>query len=375
MKVNILAENLKKGLSIAMRGVSSKAQLPILSNILIKAEKAAIVLSATDLELSFRVTVRGKVTEEGEIAIPAKLLMDLTATLPAGTIEMTLTKQTLSIVGFNSAGKEVTKTEILGQGAEEFPALPVSKGKGVTIDVEELREKIDRVGIAAARDDTRPILTGVLWLLEEKQLTLAATDGYRLGVDILKKITSEGLQPLEKFVLPVRALMELSKVLEPGMEKVNVEFDKEKQQVIFLTDDVEMSSRLIAGEFPPYQQVLPTTKKITVTLAQDDLSEAVKRASLFARDSANVVKLEIGENELAVIAQSDQMGSSRSTMEAEVEGENLTVALNAKYLLDCLGVLKTDKVVMETDGALKPMVFRLPETDFVHVIMPVRTQG
>lgn len=375
MKVNILAENLKKGLSIAMRGVSSKAQLPILSNILIKAEKTAVILSATDLELSFKVTVRGKVSEEGEIAIPAKLLMDLTSTLPAGTIEMTLAKQTLTIVGFNSSGKEVTKTEILGQGAEEFPALPTAKGKGVIIDVEELSEKIDRVGIAAARDDTRPILTGVLWLLEEKQLTLAATDGYRLGVDILRKVSSEGLQPLEKFVLPVRALMELSKVLEPGMDKVSVEFDKEKQQVIFLADDVEMSSRLIAGEFPPYQQVLPTTKKITVTLLHDDLSEAVKRASLFARDSANVVKLEIGDNEVAVIAQSDQMGSSRSTMEAEVEGEGLTVALNAKYLLDCLAVLKTEKIVMETDGALKPMVFRLPETDFVHVIMPVRTQG
>lgn len=368
MKVNVLAENLEKGLSVVMRGVSSRVQLPILSTILVKAEKQGLILSATDLELSFRVKVRAKVEEEGEIALPAKLFSDLIATLPAGVVELVKEKQTLSI----KSGK--VKAEIVGQGGEEFPSLPVPKGKGIELDVEEMKEKADRVGAAAAKDDARPILSGVLWIFGAKEVTLAATDGYRLGVDVLKGITGahdEG----ERFVLPVRALMELTRILEPAMKTVEVEFDKERQQVIFSADEVEMSSRLIAGEFPPYEKVIPTTKNITVTLDKEELVEAVKRASLFARDSANVVKLLINGSEVTVTAQSDQMGGSQSVLDAEVEGEEVKIAFNARYLLEYLGVIKEERVKIETEGELKPAVFRLSEAGFVHVIMPVRTQG
>lgn len=369
MKVSILAENLKKGLSIAMRGVSSRVQLPILSTILLKAGKEGLVLSATDLELSFRVKVRAKVIEEGELAVPAKLLSDLVATLPVGVVELLGQKQALKI------SSDKVKAEVVGQGGEEFPSLPAGKGKGLEISVEELIEKVERVGIAAAKDDARPILAGVLWMMSKKKLTLVATDGYRLGVDAIEKGVSGVIEEGEKFVLPVRALMELTRVLEPSMKTVVVEFDKDKQQVVFNAEDLQMSSRLIAGEFPPYNKVIPTEKKITVTLDREMLIEAVKRASLFARDSANVVKLLVNEGGVVVTAQSDQVGGSQSSLEAEVEGEEVKIAFNARYLLEYLGVIKGEKVMMETEGELKPAVFRIAESEFLHVIMPVRTQN
>ena len=369
MKINVLAENLKKGVSICMRGVSARAQLPILSTILLKAGKEGLVLSATDLELSFRVKVRAKVEEEGEMAVPAKLFSDLVATLPVGVVGLSDKKQTLIIEG------EKVRAEVVGQSSEEFPALPKAKGKGLEIDVAELAEKVERVGIAAAKDDARPILAGVLWVLDKKQITLVATDGYRLGVDFFKNDVSGTTEDTQKFVLPVRALMELVRVLEPAMKTVKVEFDNDKQQVIFLADDIEMSSRLIAGEFPPYTKVIPAEKKITVVIDKEALTEAVKRASLFARDSANVVKLAVGEGEVKVTAQSDQMGGSQTTIEAEVEGDEVTIAFNARYLLDYLGVVKEEKITLETEGELKPAVFRIEKSDFLHVIMPVRTQS
>ena len=159
------------------------------------------------------------------------------------------------------------------------------------------------------------------------------------------------------------------------MENVTVEFDKEKQQVIFSADEIEMSSRLIAGEFPPYEKVIPASKSISVVFDKEGLIEAVKRASLFARDSANVVKLLIEGSNVTVTAQSDQMGGSQSVIDAEVTGEDVKIAFNARYLLEYLASVKEDKVMMETEGELKPAVFKLPEAGFLHVIMPVRTQG
>lgn len=366
MKVSILTENLKRGVSIAIRGISTRTQLPILSTILILAGKDGLTLSTTDLELSFRVKVRAKVSEEGEIAVPGKLFSDLIATLPPGTIEMQAEKEALVLSG------DSVKVEIMGQSASEFPSLPTASGKGLTIDIGEFSEKVERVGVAAARDESRPVLSGLLWALGGGALTLVATDGYRLGIDLLKKIAAGAMEDGQKFILPVKAVLELARVLETGMEALIVEFDQEKQQVIFGAGDVEMSSRLIAGEYPPYRSVIPTDKKMTVTLERESLIEAVRRASLFAADNANVVKFLIAEDGVTVTARSDQMGKSQTMLTAEVDGEGVTIAFNAKYLLDYLGSIDDERITMETEGMLKPVVFRQPASDFVHVIMPVR---
>ncbi len=368
MKASVLTENLKKGVSVVIRGISPRIQLPVLATILITASKDGLTLATTDLELSFKVKVRAKVSEEGQMAIPGKLLSDLVATLPVGTINLATEKEALVISG------DQVKVEIMGQAASEFPSLPVATGKGLTLDVAEFGEKIARVGIAAARDESRPVLSGLLWILSGKELTLVATDGYRLGIDRLKKVKAETIEDGQKFILPVKAVMELARVLDPSMKEVAIEFDKDKQQVIFVAGELEMSSRLIAGEFPPYNNVIPTDKKVTAVLDRENLIEAVRRASLFAADNANVVKLEISEDGLVVSARSDQMGKSQSSLPVELTGENVTIAFNAKYLLDYLGVIEEEKITLETEGALRPVVFKLAEGEFVHVIMPVRLQ-
>lgn len=369
MKVNLLTENLKKGMGIVTRAVSSKVSLPVLSTILIKAEKEGITLEATDLEISLKVMIRAKVEEVGSICIPAKLFSELVSTLSAGTIEMIVEKEALLISGAK------LKTQIMGQSATEFPALPETRGKGISLDIHEYKEKMDRVAVSAARDDTRPVLSGVLWQIDEGLINLVATDGYRLGLDKLTRVKGIDVLKGKKFILPVRAVLELSRIAEGEGDDMKVEFDAEKQQVIFSLADTEMSSRLIAGEFPPFQKVIPTEKRLTVNVDKMEMIEAVRRAALFARDNSNVVKLLIEDGVMKVVADSDASGKTETEIEVGMEGEGVKAAFNAKYLLDYLSVVSNEKILIETEGELKPAVFRIEEDDFVHIIMPFRVQN
>ena len=369
MKVTVLAENLKRGLGIALRGVTNKSSLPVLSGILMKVTADGLELLSTDLEISFRVKIGVKVKEEGELVVPAKLLYDLVSGLPVGPVELVAEKQILKLSGGG------VKTEVVGQGVEEFPSLPKSKGKPVKIKVAEFREKIDRVAVSAARDDTQPVLSGVLWSFSKGEVKLVATDRYRLGVDSFSGLSFEEKMENKKLILPARALQELSRVLADGqIREMGVEFDEENQQVVFVAESVEMVSRLIAGEFPPFEQILPSSHKVRVEVEREGLLEAVKRASLFAGDGASIVKLLVTDNKLVVRAEDSQKGRGETEMEVDVDGEGVEMAFNSRYLLDYLGVVNDDKVFLETEGELKPGVFKLKEEKFVQVVMPIRLQ-
>jgi len=239
----------------------------------------------------------------------------------------------------------------------------------------DFRQKVDRVCVSAARDDTRPVLTGVLWEINEEKVSLVATDGYRLSVDKLTLSKTE-LEKETRLILPARSLQEISKMLgETGADDFSLEFSKENQQVIFKVGEIEVTSRLIAGEFPPYQQIMPNTYSSRAVFGKAEILEGVKRASLFARDNANIIKLQMEKDGVVVRAESSQIGTSVSRLTASVEGEELTVAFNARYLLDYLASSTSEKVIWETEGELKPSVFRNEdEGTWVQVIMPVRVQ-
>ena len=366
MKVTVLAENLKKSLGIVNRGISSRPQLPILSGILVKATGEGLILMSTDLEISFWVKVGAKVIEEGEIVMPAKLLLDLVISLPSGPMELVVEKQTLKIV----CGS--IKAEVVGQAADDFPSIPKSKKVQLVIKAEDYKEKVEKICVSAAHDDTRPVLTGVLWDIKGEGVTLAATDGYRLAVDQLPLVKSDEKKE-EKLILPARSLSEVAKALsDTGESKLGMEFDKENQQVIFVLNEMEIASRLIGGEFPPYQQIMPNTYSTRLTFEKGDFMDAVKRASLFAKDNANVIKLEIGDSKVSVMAESSQIGSNVTEVEAEVEGEGMVVAFNAKYLLEYLNVCEAEQITWETEGELKPSVFKVDGLTWTQVIMPVR---
>ena len=369
MKIIVQSGELKKALGIVNRGVSSRPQLPILSGVLLKAEKDEVSLVATDLEVSFWLRVSAKVEEEGEVVVPAKLFSELVAGFPSGNINLTVEKHVVKIE------LDGIVSEIVGQGSEDFPSVPRASKAQVVLRSGDFRQKVDRVCVSAARDDTRPILTGVLWEINENKVSLVATDGYRLSVDKLTLSKTE-LEKETRLILPARSLQEISKMLgETGADDFSLEFDKENQQVIFKVDEIEVTSRLIAGEFPPYQQIMPNTYSSRAVFGKGEILEGVKRASLFARDNANIVKLAMEKKGVVVSAESSQVGTSVSKIAATVEGEELTVAFNARYLLDYLASCTGESVVWETEGDLKPSVFRdEDEETWVQVVMPVRVQ-
>lgn len=369
MKIIVQSGELKRGLGIVSRGVSPRPQLPILSGVLFKASGNEVSLTATDLEVSFWLRITAKVEEEGEVVIPAKIFSELVSGLPSGNVTISSEKHVVKIV------VDEIVSEIVGQGAEDFPSIPRANKSQVVIRSSDFRQKVDRVCVSAARDDTRPVLTGVLWEINNEKVSLVATDGYRLGVDRLTLSKTE-LDKESRIILPARSLQEVSKMLgETGADDFSLEFNKSKQQVIFKVDEVEMTSRLIAGEFPPYQQIMPNTYSSKASFGKEELLEGVKRASLFARDNANIVKLQMNKEGLLVKAESSQVGTSVSKIPLEMEGDEITVAFNARYLLDFLTTSTAETVVWETEGELKPSVFKNEkEESWIQVVMPVRVQ-
>lgn len=369
MKIIVQSGELKKHIGIASRGVSSRPQLPILSGVLLRAVGDEVSMIATDLEVSFWVSLSAKVEEEGEVVVPAKLFSELVSSFPSGNVTISVEKNVIKIE------VDGISSEIVGQSADDFPSIPRASKPQVVLKSGDFRQRVDRVCVSAARDDTRPVLTGVLWSIKGDKVSLVATDGYRLSVDEMKLSKTE-LDSETRLILPARSLQEVSKMLgEMGTDSFSLEFDKEHQQVIFKVGEIEVASRLIAGEFPPYQQIMPNTYSSKAVFGKVEILEGVKRASLFARDNANIVKLQMDKGEVVVKAESSQIGGSMSKVEASVEGEEVVVAFNARYLLDYLATCTSEKVIWETEGELKPSVFKSEEEDsWLQVIMPVRVQ-
>jgi DNA polymerase-3 subunit beta len=370
MKITVQITDLKKALQIVGRGVSTRPHLPILSGILLRVKDGEVSMVATDLEMSFWVRLSASIDEDGEVVVPARIFGELVSSFVTGKMIIETVEQKMSLK------TEGAETEILCHLAADFPSIPRAGKTQVEIVSSEFRQKMDRVNISSAKDDTRPILTGVLWEIEDKKTVLAATDGFRLSVDEIS-LKKNDLKEKQKFVVPTKSLLEVAKVLsELGQNSFGVEFNKDDHQVVFGMGDVEVSSRLIEGEFPPFRQIVPNTYKLKMTMKKDDLVVAVKRASLFAKDMANVIKIETKDNILRVMSENTQIGKNVTEVEMNSEGEEMIMAFNAKYLLDYLSVVEGNEVEWETEGELKPSVFRdSGEPQWLQVVMPIRVQG
>jgi len=369
MKVTILNERLSNALAVVGRGVASRPQLPVLANVLIRSTAGGVEILSTDLEISFRIKVGAKVREEGEVSVSGRVLSELVGTLPAGPVDLEVDKDSL-VIETNGI-----RSMVAGMASGEYPSIPSFSGKcDIEIGVEELVEEIERVGVAVAKDDARPVLMGVLWKFEKDRIRLVATDGYRLGIGGLRlSVEKEGLS---KLILPARALLELVRIVDKQEVKtVLIKFEINKQQVIFKIGEIEIVSRLLAGDFPPFEQIMPESYSTRVLVSREELTEAVKRASIFARESANIVKVKMDNNQLKVSANSPQLGSSETGIDVETEGEEVEMAFNSRYLLEYLGVVRANKVIIESEGSLKPGVFREEGEEWVHIIMPVRVQS
>jgi len=365
-----MQENLARGLSVVSRAVSSRSTLPVLANVLLKTEDAGLKLTATNLEIGITYWVPGKIESDGATTVPAKLLTDLVNSLPAGDkIDLEL-----------GAGESLHlksgrfETHIKGIDAEEFPAIQTAGDRPTTrVAQNVLRRALTETAFAAASDEARPILTGVLARFEGDQLTLAAADNYRIAV---KTIPILDAVPETSVVIPARALNELARVLADVDDPVDIVLAGGRNQVLFHLDGVDLVSRLIDGQFPNYQQVVPKDHATRAVLDREELLKAVRPAALIAHESANIVKLQIssdGEAGITVSANAE-VGDHVGQVEAAVEGDGTTIAFNARYLADVLTNVDADQFALELNGPLSPGVFKpIGDERYVHVVMPVRT--
>jgi DNA polymerase-3 subunit beta len=373
VKVSCLQENLAKGLSIVGRAVATRSTLPVLSNVMLATDGARLKLSATNLEIGIVCWIGAKVEEDGSITVPARLLTDFVNSLPPERIDMELTVRTQTL-NLKCARFEAN---IKGIDAQEFPLIPTAgEDSKISLDPSMLRQMIDQVVFAAATDESRPILTGVLAKFQGEQLTLAAADGFRLSVRTAH-LSEPASEPM-MVIVPARALAELSRISTEQEQPIEVTITPARNQALFHMANVDLVSQLIEGNFPDYNQIIPKSYSTRTVVSTSDFLKAAKTANIFARDAANIVRLEIvpgGElapGRVTLTATSAEVGDNVGEFDAVIEGQEMEIAFNAKYLIDVLSVADAAQVALETTTASSPGVIKpVGSEDFTHVIMPM----
>jgi DNA polymerase-3 subunit beta len=370
-----MQDNLAKGLATVGRAVAARSTLPVLSNILIETDDSRLKLSATNLEMGISCWIGARVEEPGAVTVPARLLSDFVNSLPHEQVSLELDDRTQTL----TVHADRFKADIKGIDATDFPILPtVDQGTRLTLDPEILREMIGQVTIAAATDESRPILQGVLTTMDSDlgRMTLAAADGFRLSVrDADLDAPLDGSVTV---IVPARALNELGRISADEDKPIEVAITDGRNQIMFSMSDVHLVSQLLDGSFPDYEKIIPDGFATRAVVNTKALHEAVKVAGYFARDAANIVHLilrpgtETEPGVVVVTAQAAEVGENETELEAAIEGEPIEIAFNAKYLLDILSAVGSDQIVIELGTASSPGVFRpVDATEFTHVIMPM----
>ncbi len=374
MKVSCLQENLSKGLSIVGRAVSTRSTLPVLANVLLTTDNGRLKLSATNLEIVITCWIGAKVVEDGAITIPARTFNDLVATLPTDQVDLTLNETTQSVHIVCGS----VEANIKGIDAQEFPLVPEPDNENhIRLEADVLKMMINQVAFAAAKDDARPMLTGVNTVFEESQVTMAATDGFRLSVRgaHIPGYVEERID----IIIPARALADVARIISDDLEAVYISMPKGRNQVIFDLDNVVLVSQLIDGSFPDYQPIIPLHHNTRTIINTAEFYKACKTADIFARESSNTARVrvepgdELGPDYAVIAATSSETGDNVAQIGASVEGEPIEIAFNVKYMTEVLSVMDTPQVALETTTPMEPGVLKpVGDNDFLHIIMPMQ---
>src|SRR5579863_7550101 len=367
MNLTITKEQILAGLQAVQNVVSTRTTLPILSNVLIRAEGNRVEFTATDLDVTITCAVEANVKRPGATTVPVKKLFGIVRELSSPEIELEVDeKNTCSV----RAGASFYK--INGLAAEEFPPLPKFKeDKKVALPQEKLRSMMKKTSFAISTDESRYVLNGIFISLKEHKMTMVATDGRRLAlvdedVDISEKSQGE-------FIVPAKAVNELNRLLQ---DKGEVEMRYSDNQASFtLKDDkgspILLITKLIEGNYPNYRQVIPGEAKERVALAREEFWHALKRAEIMTSDKSNSVKLAFTKNNLAITANSPEVGEARESLAINYKGKDIAIAFNPKYVIDPLNALATDEVFLELIDELSPGVLKI-NGPFLYVVMPMR---
>jgi DNA polymerase-3 subunit beta len=369
MKATVSPASFGSALGLVSRAVSPRSTLPVLGNVLLETTDTGLRVTATNLDLTIGVTVPATILEEGRTTVPARLLSEYISSLGEAlcTMELEPSTQVLKL----SCG--VHKANLHGIDAVEFPPLPARDADTVIeVDSAALQNAISQTVMAASADEASPVLTGVLMQIDGTRLTLAATDRHRLAVKTLE-VTTTGTTPVSSVIVPSRHLNEVARAANPNRPTVGIAFSPARNQIFFTMKDVEISSRLIEGTYPNYAQVIPGESTTTVSLPTAALLREARTAAVLARDAANPVRMRVGEGTLTLLAQTAEVGDDEAPLTASVQGDDVQIAFNARYVLDALAVLDSDEVQLSFNGALHPGVIRpVGRDDYLCIIMPVR---
>lgn len=374
MHLRCLQENLSRGLGIVQPAVATRTTLPITQHVLLTTDEGRLKLSATNLEVAISTWVGGDIIEEGAVTIPARLLTEFVNSLDKQTMEVRPLPQGYGI----AVSGDRTETNIKGADADEFPPIPkIDDGVATRMSGRALREAIHQVVLAAAVEDSRPVLTGVNVELEGDKVTLAAADGFRLAVRHASLL--EPVPEKTSVIVPARTLSDIERLLD-GDDPVDIVVTPAKSQAMFRFRNIEVVSQLIQGTFPNYAQLIPQEHTTRAVIPLGALQRATRTASIFAKDGSGIIRLQMTPDappgRLTISARAEEVGDNEGQIEAEIEGSEGKIAFSSRYLNDVLSVVGKEKVALEMTTSSSPGVIRPVEDDgeYVHVVMPMFVQ-
>src|SRR6478609_4189964 len=365
MKVVCQREELSQRLAVVARAVSTRASVQILSGVLLRAEAGRLHLAATDMELSLRSSLEAQVDGDGAVVVPGRLLVDLVRLLPDSdvTIEHRADESVVRITSGSSASTLHT------YAAEDFPRLPDLDTVGTfTVDRESLLETVSRVARSASRDESRPVLTGILVRFEAGKIVMAATDSYRLSV---KETTVTDELPELEAIIPARALQELARIASGSDD---LQLGMQDNHVVFGSDGTWLTTRRIDGQFPNVRQLLPEQFEQELALPREEVLDVVRRVSLMAQRNSPL-RLRWADGELTVSAVTQDVGEARESLPAPYTGEPMEIGFNAEFLRDGLDSVDSETIKFKLISPLRPAVLEGEADDYVYLIMPIRLAG
>lgn len=369
MKFNVLQENLKNSLSYLQKVIPTKPQITVLSSILLQVKNKKLILSATDLYLGIKTELLVETEDQGELIVNGELLKNIVNSLENGKINFEY-KENFLIV---TQGK--TKSRLACQNSTEFPSFPVVEGDSFTLNIEDLEKIQTAVTFCASPDQSRPVLTALLFKFSKLGLEVVATDGFRLSNLFLKTLNAEQTRTI---LIPAKALNELYRIAkQTEVESVQIFVAEELKQLLFKINQVEMYVRLIEGDYPPYEKIIPPEFSLNLEFDGVEFLTQLKRAAIFSRDVSNIVKLSIEKDKMVISSQSPSLGEYSGEIliknDAAEEGE---IAFNVNYLIDFMNALKPETLIFGMNESLKPAIFKNKNVqDYFYIAMPFRVNS
>src|ERR671919_1326623 len=362
LKVACNRDELADKLAVVGRAVSTRTTVQILAGIMLRATGDRLVLSATDMQISLRLSLEAQVEEQGAVVVPGRLLVDIVRLLPSGEV-------TIAYGGEEGMAELVcgpASYKLHTYGPEDFPRLPeIEEETTFSVDREAFLDTINRVSRSASRDESRPVLTGILVRFEGGKLVMAATDSYRLSV---KETPLEGDAPELEAIIPARALAEVSRI---GQSAETLELGVHENQVLFVANGITLTTRRIEGQFPNYRQLIPETFEHTVVVPRGEILEVVRRVAVMAQRNSPL-RLRFAEGELTVSAQTQDVGEARESMPVGFTGETLEIGFNPDFLREGIESVTSDDVQLKLISPLRPGLLSAEGDDFWYLIMPIR---